>query len=347
VQTVFEPQEVEMNYSRDDTGVPHLVLQTTKFLYEKGLREMGIFRIPANHENLNNYLKLFQSNENIDLSCEKGFDCHLAACLLKAYFRTLDHPLFPNEHYPSLLLVSKIDSEDEQVTVIKDLLNTYVKMEDYNTLIHVFHLLFAIASKNEENLMSPRNIGICWSPTLFHQGNEAEDLIIFMIENHEKIFGKLDINNMTKVNVKSFNHNKVNSIVQKQKTIKRQSDMPRRNSTISLLEGKQLSDKENEKIMVRTRFLSRTKTLQQKNNKPIPNKDKVKKKKKPKPEGDGVELEEPETEPEPETVPDPDLPLEKETVHFQEDIKEDKDEDEDDEEKKKKKQGKKERKAFL
>jgi len=136
-----------------------------------------------------------------------------------------------------------------------------------------------LLQKNEENLMSPRNIGICWSPTLFHQGNEAEDLIIFMIENHEKIFGKLDINNMTKVNVKSFNHNKVNSIVQKQKTIKRQSDMPRRNSTISLLEGKQLSDKENEKIMVRTRFLSRTKTLSQKNNEPIPDKDKVKKKK--------------------------------------------------------------------
>jgi len=191
---------VEFYYSRNENGVPHLVLECTKFLYERGLREMGIFRISSNYEKLQNYLKLFQSNGNVELMCE-NIDCHLAAGLLKAYFRTLPYSLFPPEHYPSLLLVTKIDSEEEQVSVTKELLKSHVNPEDFNTLIHVFHLLHAIASRHEENLMSPRNIGICWSPTLFHQGNEAEDLIIMMIEQHETIFGKLDVNTMTKVNV--------------------------------------------------------------------------------------------------------------------------------------------------
>jgi len=144
-------------------------------------------------KNFKIFLKQFQSSGNIDLLCE-GIDSHLAAGLLKAYFRTLKNPIFPIEHYPALLLVTKIDNEEEQLSVIKELLKTHLKPEDYNTLIHVFHLLNAIASKSEENLMSARNIGICWSPTLFHQGNEAEDLIIFMINHHEKNIRKIRSN---------------------------------------------------------------------------------------------------------------------------------------------------------
>jgi len=67
----------------------------------------------------------------------------------------------------------------------------------------------------------------------------------------KKIFGKLDqIIISSKV---------VNNVVKPKS--KRQSDMPRRHTTTNLLEGDQLTNKENKKIAMRARTMSRTKRV--------------------------------------------------------------------------------------
>jgi len=173
---------------------------------------MGIFRISPNHSQLQNYLSLFQRSIDVDLASEK-VDIHLVAGLLKAYFRTLEKSVFPTEHYPSLLLCGKIDDEQEKIAVINNLFKTQLNREDYNTLYLVFKLLNSISLKSEQNLMSSRNIAVCWCPTLFHSGNEAEELLMNIIDNHDKIFEnfelKANINNGVNVSVKAVGKLKV------------------------------------------------------------------------------------------------------------------------------------------
>jgi len=110
---------------------------------------MGIFRISANSSYLEKFIKVFKNGEYIDLVNEPGFDCHLAAGLLKAYFRTLKDPVFPKEHYSSLLVASDIEDNNEQISVIKDLFITHLKPEDLNSLTHLFNLLNEVAKKKK------------------------------------------------------------------------------------------------------------------------------------------------------------------------------------------------------
>jgi len=152
---------------------------------------MGIFRISADNNKLEKFLKVFQKGETVDMLNEPGVDCHLTAALLKAYFRTLSEPIFPKEHHSTLLSVNDIDDNNEQINTIKEIIKTHVKQEDLNCLTHLFNLLNEVSKKSDQNLMPSNNIATCWSPTLFHSGNEAKDIVMLMIENCESIFGQL------------------------------------------------------------------------------------------------------------------------------------------------------------
>jgi len=184
-------EEEQIHYKKDnESGVPCLVLQCINVIKEKGLNEMGIFRISSNYADLQKYLKLFQSGKDIDLLSE-DVDTHLAAGLIKAYFRTLNEPVFPTENYPSLFEIKLIDKEDT-ITSFKSLFKDNMTTDNYNTIIYVFNLLNSIAQNSEFNLMTSRNIAVCWGPSLFHGGNEAEDILAFIIDHNETIFGNTE-----------------------------------------------------------------------------------------------------------------------------------------------------------
>jgi len=186
-----------INYQRDEYGVPLIVSECIKFIHEKGLKEMGIFRISPDSSKQDRFLHTFQRGNYVDLLNEPGVDCHLAAGLLKAYYRTLPLPIYPRDFYSSLLSSNDIDNT-QQINLIKDLIKTHIKVEDLNNLTVLFNLLREISIRSEENLMPANNIAICFSPTLFHAGNEAQDSVVIMIEFCEQIFGKLS--NMAKIN---------------------------------------------------------------------------------------------------------------------------------------------------
>ncbi|KAK4496317.1 hypothetical protein PRZ48_012297 [Zasmidium cellare] len=191
------------NINTGKSRLPRVLRETTSFvLMPSNITTEGLFRIPP-HNTLAGVLKeAYDRGQQFVVWKEKGatfvqpgvdsslidevrledaYGVHLAASLIKTWYRELREPIFPESCYPQLK--EKYEDPNAQVTP-EDLVDLILPASNSSPLSpvsreivtrHLLPLLSSVASHEPENKMNAENLAICFSMCLVCGSNQMED----------------------------------------------------------------------------------------------------------------------------------------------------------------------------
>uniref|UniRef100_A0A8D0DKJ0 SLIT-ROBO Rho GTPase-activating protein 2 n=1 Tax=Salvator merianae TaxID=96440 RepID=A0A8D0DKJ0_SALMN len=177
-------------------AIPLVVESCIRFISRHGLQHEGIFRVSGSQVEVNDIKNAFERGEDPLAGDQNDHDMDSIAGVLKLYFRGLEHPLFPKEIFHDLIACVTMDNLQERALHIRKVLLTLPK----TTLIvmrYLFAFLNHLSQFNEENMMDPYNLAICFGPTLMSvpEGHDqvscqahVNELIKTIIIQHESVF---------------------------------------------------------------------------------------------------------------------------------------------------------------
>lgn len=145
-------------------SIPCIVLETSKYIREKGLASQGIFRRSANAVKLGQCKKMYNSGEPVDFDNLGGV--HLAANALKAFFRDLRIPLLTNDAYSDILKISAMDEGPDKVSQSKDTIVKHLPAIHLILLRAIVYFIGEVSSMHEITGMSLENLSIVFGPNL-------------------------------------------------------------------------------------------------------------------------------------------------------------------------------------
>uniref|UniRef100_A0A4W5M7P0 SLIT-ROBO Rho GTPase-activating protein 1 n=1 Tax=Hucho hucho TaxID=62062 RepID=A0A4W5M7P0_9TELE len=144
-----------------DSGqaIPVVVESCVRYINLYGLQQQGIFRIPGSQVEVNDIKNSFERGEDPLVDDQSDHDIMAVAGVLKLYFRGLETPLFPKEHF--LDLMSTI-SKYYYCTA------NYIHTVLWIIVLFVNSPLFlsSLSQYSDENMMDPYNLATCFGPTL-------------------------------------------------------------------------------------------------------------------------------------------------------------------------------------
>ncbi|MED6241391.1 SLIT-ROBO Rho GTPase-activating protein 3 [Ataeniobius toweri] len=206
-QTLGEGERAECGTTRgrrnartriQDSGqpIPLVVESCIRYINLYGLQQQGIFRVPGSQVEVNDIKNSFERGEDPLIDDQNDHDINSVAGVLKLYFRGLENPLFPKEHFLDFISTIKLESEAERAHHLQQIIVTLPR-----TVIIVMRYLFAflnhLSQYSDENMMDPYNLAICFGPTLMPipDGQDpvvcqahVNEVIKTIIINHEVIF---------------------------------------------------------------------------------------------------------------------------------------------------------------
>ncbi|XP_029364506.1 GEM-interacting protein [Echeneis naucrates] len=198
--------------SRDRPGeVPFVVLRCTSEIESRALTVQGVYRMSGSKPRIQKLCQAFEiQKEQVDLSDHSPHDI---TSILKHFFKELPEPLLTFDLYSDFVAVGKtiqllsekgaISDTNETMEIIHNLQKLLQKLPPYcySTLKHVMSHLQKV-SENNENKMSPSNLGIVFGPTLLRplvctdvsmiallETSYQAVLVEFLITHHDTVFG--------------------------------------------------------------------------------------------------------------------------------------------------------------
>uniref|UniRef100_A0A8C8GX19 SLIT-ROBO Rho GTPase activating protein 3 n=1 Tax=Oncorhynchus tshawytscha TaxID=74940 RepID=A0A8C8GX19_ONCTS len=166
-QTLGEGENTSSHGFPNDSGqaIPVVVESCVRYINLYGLQQQGIFRIPGSQVEVNDIKNSFERGEDPLVNDQSDHDIMAVAGVLKLYFRGLENPLFPKEHFLDLMSTIKLDSGAERAHHLQQIVVTLS-----HPVIIVMRYLFAflnhLSQYSDENMMDPYNLATCFGPTL-------------------------------------------------------------------------------------------------------------------------------------------------------------------------------------
>ncbi|RUP50454.1 hypothetical protein BC936DRAFT_139029 [Jimgerdemannia flammicorona] len=146
-------------------GVPWVVRTLVEHLRLYGLDKEGLFRKSPSSEQLRLVKDAFNRGRAIDLT---HHDVHIPAVLVKVFFRELPESLLPLEVVAGVGEFDKLPA-DERAAHIRHTLVTLSPTPYHIPLMrYLFSFLHLVAAHSSENLMTPHNIAVVFTPNLVH-----------------------------------------------------------------------------------------------------------------------------------------------------------------------------------
>ena len=188
---------------RGEKRLPRVLRETTTFLCQAdNIKTEGLFRIPA-HSQLSGILreaydrgqKYIVWKEQSATWAQPGMDpailrevhptdaygVHLAAGLIKLWYRELKTPIFDSSCYAEVR--QRFSSVDEEITLV-DLVGVFSPASSDSFLtptarqiltLHLMPLLALVVRYHSANKMTAENIAICFSPAMVHGVDQLAD----------------------------------------------------------------------------------------------------------------------------------------------------------------------------
>ncbi|KAF2127240.1 hypothetical protein P153DRAFT_358858 [Dothidotthia symphoricarpi CBS 119687] len=194
--------------SNGKTRFPRVLRETTSFLLmEKNVTSEGLFRIPP-HSKLRDVLKeaydrgqkyiVWKDNETTlptppypqaehqdeilaEVHPTDAYSVFMAAALIKAWYASLRHPIFPHESYRDL---KRLYGDHEDVPTLERLTDLFSPTSEWSFLPsmsreilvrHLLPLLSEVAAHQERNKMTAENLAVCFAPALLCGPDQIED----------------------------------------------------------------------------------------------------------------------------------------------------------------------------
>jgi hypothetical protein len=130
-----------------------------------GLNETGIYRVCCVTSDLQKLRHQFDrhSHRGEEMLAEKNV--HVAANLLKLFFRELPEPLFTSVLYKQFLQAIQLkDIDNQHVTLLKILES--LPIENRKILFYLFDHLIRVSQYSNINMMHLENLAVVFGPTL-------------------------------------------------------------------------------------------------------------------------------------------------------------------------------------
>ncbi|KAL1746530.1 hypothetical protein HDZ31DRAFT_33971 [Schizophyllum fasciatum] len=178
------PLEEIMGYDGEKGGIPRVVKDCIQFLRETGLHDDGLFRRSPQTTLLRAAQAAYDRGQTVSL--DTFADPHLAAVLLKKYFRDLPVPIFPDSTYPIIRRcpVPTSDPADmSAVLYIRENILPELMPCAYILLSHVLHLMHEVSLMSASNRMDAHNLAIVLCPNLVSSKAPMRDVMMCSIPN--------------------------------------------------------------------------------------------------------------------------------------------------------------------
>ena len=191
------------NVSTGQTRLPRVLRETTSFILNPVcIQQEGLFRIPP-HNVLSGVLKEAYDRGQMwivwkergatfvqpgldqalidEVRLEDAYGVHLAASLIKTWYRELREPIFPESSYAYVR--EKYGDPDTEITP-EDLVDLLLPASPTSPLSasgreilnrHLLPLLSEVAAHEPQNKMNAENLAICFSMCLVCGSNQLED----------------------------------------------------------------------------------------------------------------------------------------------------------------------------
>ncbi|TPX15085.1 uncharacterized protein E0L32_004915 [Thyridium curvatum] len=194
--TLFGSDLVERaDYERRQ--IPSVVTRCIEEVELRGMDIEGIYRKTGGNSQVKMIQEGFDKNEDFDIS-DPGLDITAVTSVLKQYFRKLPNPLLTFEVYERILESNSITGDEDRCAHLRKTVNMLpAKHRDCLEFL-MFHLA-RVASRERENLMSPKNLAVVFAPTIMRDHSlekemtdmHAKNLAVqYVIEHSDEIFGE-------------------------------------------------------------------------------------------------------------------------------------------------------------
>ncbi|RIA95407.1 hypothetical protein C1645_802989 [Glomus cerebriforme] len=159
-----------------DGKIPIFVEKCITEIEKRGLREVGIYRIPGAANAVNKLRAAFNKNADaVDLSDEEYRDINVVAGALKRFFRDLPEPIMTYELYDDFIEANGLQDRDEKLYAIKDLLYK-LPIPNYELLKRLIEHLERVTDFEEINHMYANNLAIVFGPNLLKTRDFARSM---------------------------------------------------------------------------------------------------------------------------------------------------------------------------
>jgi Rho GTPase-activating protein 1 len=166
----------------ESSGIPRVVKDCVEYIREKGMETEGLFRRSPSSALLSQVKDAYNRGQSVSLASFN--DVHMAAVLLKKFFRDLPEPIFPERLYPIIRKCPPLSSDPQDmdaVMYIRDTLIPELEVESPAGLIlltYVLHLLHEVSLRSNKNRMDAANLAIVFCPNLVSSGDVMRDVQI-------------------------------------------------------------------------------------------------------------------------------------------------------------------------
>ncbi|KAL2023381.1 hypothetical protein VTK56DRAFT_2738 [Thermocarpiscus australiensis] len=192
--TLFGSDLVERaDYERRQ--IPSVVTRCIEEVELRGMDIEGIYRKTGGNSLVKIIQEGFDKNEDFDIS-DPSLDITAVTSVLKQYFRKLPNPLLTFDVYDRILESNVIQNEAERCAHMRKTINMLPQKHRDCLEFLMFHLA-RVASRERENLMSPKNLAVVFAPTIMRDHSLEKEMtdmhakniaVQFLIENSHVIF---------------------------------------------------------------------------------------------------------------------------------------------------------------
>jgi len=179
--------------NNDNINIPPIVKKCVEFLSTpEHLETVGIFRRSANVADV----KATQAKVNAgeDIIFDEQTDVHLAAVLLKAFFRELPEPLLTFDVFEDVMNFQQLPT-DARTSFMKDTLRNKLPEQNFLLLKYLVNFLSMVNDSSCLNKMTFSNLAVVFGPNLIRSRDEMANISRIGAINFftEHIFSNADV----------------------------------------------------------------------------------------------------------------------------------------------------------
>jgi hypothetical protein len=146
-------------------GIPRIIVKCIEVVERDGLNETGIYRVCCVASELQKLRHEFDRNSHRAEEMLTQKNVHVAANLLKLFFRELPEPLFTSTLYKQFLhAIQLTDTDNQRVTLLQTL--ELLHPDNQKILFYLFDHLIRVSQYSNINMMHLENLAVVFGPTL-------------------------------------------------------------------------------------------------------------------------------------------------------------------------------------
>ncbi|XP_028905370.1 LOW QUALITY PROTEIN: rho GTPase-activating protein 23 [Ornithorhynchus anatinus] len=176
----------ECQPAAENKHVPLIVEACCRVVEDKGLENLGIYRVPGNNAVVASLQEqLNKGAAEINPQDERWQDLNVISSLLKSFFRKLPEPLFTDDKYSDFIEANRLGDARERMKTLRKLIRD-LPGHYYETLKFLVGHLRTIADHSEKNKMEPRNLALVFGPTLVRTSEDnMTDMVTHMPDRYK------------------------------------------------------------------------------------------------------------------------------------------------------------------